>query len=330
MGRIIKILSVDGGGIRGLIPAVFLAQLESRLGRPISEVFDLMAGTSTGGIIVLGLNAPDENGKPKYQAKQLITLYEKYGADIFQRNIYKKVRGLGNLLTEKYDVGGLEKVLNDYFGDTMLSQSIKPILITAYDIERRAAFFFKTRHAMDPNEDEGDFLFRDIARSTSAAPTYFSPYKLPSTDPQIGYYPFVDGGVFANTPAMCAYVEAIKTFGKDIDGCVLVSVGTGKLGNAIEFDKAKNWGIVNWAVPILDVVMNGVNDTIHYQLQHLLPSIAGIKRYYRFQIRLGEMNSQMDNVSPANIRQLKLAGEAMVNENDNDINNLIDLLNKLD
>lgn len=72
--------------------------------------------------------------------------------------------------------------------------------------------------------------------------------------------------------------------------------------------------------------MNGVNDTIHYQLQHLLPAVNGIKRYYRFQIRLGDNNSRMDDVGETNIRQLKLAGEAMINENENDIRNLVALL----
>ncbi len=327
MGRSIKILSIDGGGIRGIIPAVFLSELEFRLGKPISHYFDLLAGTSTGGIIVLGLTKPNENGVPQYTAKDLVNLYEMHGSKIFHSTVLKKVRGLGNLIKEKYDYSGLEEILEEYFEETKLSQSTKPILITAYDIERRIAFFFKTRHALDPEEHEKDFLFREIARATSAAPTYFSPYKLKSDDPLIDYYSFVDGGVFANTPAMCAYVEGIKN-SKDYDEVILVSIGTGKLGNPIEHEKAKNWGVVNWAVPILDVVMNGVNDTTHYQLKHLIPTINGIKRYYRFQIRLGEKNTKMDDVSASNIRQLKLAGEAMIAEHENDINNLIALLQR--
>jgi len=327
MGSRIKILSIDGGGIRGIIPAIFLAKLEEKLELPLSQVFDLIAGTSTGGIITLGLTTPDENNSPKYNSKDLVSFYEKFGEEIFSASFGHKIKSLGNLLQKKYDSSKLELLLKSYFGDTLLSESLCPIIITAYDIERRMAFFFKTRHARDKNQPNLDFLYRDIARATSAAPTYFETYKLPSNDKLIDYYPFIDGGVFANTPAMCGYVEAIKTY-KDMDDCILVSIGTGKLGNPIEYQKAKNWGVVNWAVPIIDVVMNGVNDTTHYQLTNLLPAVDGIKRYYRFQIRLGEKNTKMDDASSENIRQLKLAGEAMISENENDIDNLVRLLSK--
>jgi uncharacterized protein len=112
-----KILSIDGGGIRGLIPALVLAEIESRTGKAVAECFDLIAGTSTGGILAMGLARDDGNGKPRFSAGDLADIYQTRGKEIFSRSLWKGAASLGGLADETYSHKGLEKVLEAYFGD---------------------------------------------------------------------------------------------------------------------------------------------------------------------------------------------------------------------
>src|SRR3954471_8383561 len=128
-----NVLSVDGGGIRGLIPATVLAHLEERTGRRTAELFDLMAGTSTGGIIALALSVRGEDGRPKWHAQDLVDLYVQEGPRIFHTTIARVVQTGVGLLDEKYDAGPLEAALRRYFGDAMVSQAYTDVLVTSYD-----------------------------------------------------------------------------------------------------------------------------------------------------------------------------------------------------
>jgi uncharacterized protein len=167
---------------------------------------------------------------------------------------------------------------------------------------------------------------KDVARATSAAPTYFEPEKIPTED-LAEYYALIDGGVFAGNPAMCAYVEAIRMFPQEKDFLV-VSLGTGELTRPIYYNDARNWGIGKWARPILDVVLSGVNDTVDYQLKKLLPLDEGIRKYYRFQVRLDDASDDMDNVEYLNLRALKLYAENLVRDQSDSLNILCEQLTK--
>ncbi len=305
-----KILSIDGGGIRGIIPATILAEIEKQTGKPVASMFDLIAGTSTGGIIALGLTKPDNRGKPEHSAESLVRLYENEGNRIFHQSFLRMIDKLGSLLDEKYPNTNIEPVLRRYFKDTWLSEAITNVLITAYEIERRDTFFFKSTKA---KHDKGrNFLMRDAARATSAAPTYFEPKKIPTADLS-DYYALVDGGVFANNPAMCAYVEAKNMFPND-DEFLVVSLGTGEMTKPIFYDNARHWGLIQWARPVLNVVLDGVNDAVDYQLLQLLP-ITDKRLYYRFQIQLDEGEDSLDNTNPQYIRTLKLYAENLIKDN---------------
>ncbi len=168
-----KILSIDGGGIRGVIPAVVLEYLEHVTGKSVSSCFDLVVGTSTGGIIAAGLTVPDSSGKPKYSASDMLEIYTKHGGEIFERSFWRGITSLGGLADEQYSEERLEQLLADYFKDTTLKDCLKPIVLTTYDIERRKPYFFKTRRAKD-QPDRNHYL-RDATRATSAAPTFFEP-----------------------------------------------------------------------------------------------------------------------------------------------------------
>lgn len=314
-------LAIDGGGIRGIIPAMVLAEIEKRTNKPISELFQLIAGTSTGGIITLGLTKPDSKGKPQYKASDLVELYQREGKQIFARSLVHRFRALDFILREKYPARGIESVLRKYFAETRLKEALTEVLITAYDTESRDSWFFKSIKAKDHNHPEADFLMRDVARATSAAPTYFSPAKLKSHT-MVDYYSLIDGGVFANNPAMCAYVEAINRYREIPEDILVLSLGTGELTRPLPYVKVKHWG-VRWAQPILNIVFDGVSDTVDYQLRQLLRSGEdGKERYYRFQVRLEPDNDQMDTTNPDQIHLFKLLAKKMIDEKDGELDRL--------
>jgi predicted acylesterase/phospholipase RssA len=148
-----------------------------------------------------------------------------------------------------------------------------------------------------------------VARATSAAPTYFEPEELTTTKPPGG---LVDGGVFANNPAMCAYVEA-KQLHPDADEVLVVSLGTGQHTRPIHYAEAKGWGLALWAKPILNVVFDGVSDTVDHQMAILCrESEDGDPRYYRFQTELNVGSDDMDNTTATNIAALKGKAEELI------------------
>jgi patatin-like phospholipase/acyl hydrolase len=319
MGKLVRILGIDGGGIRGVIPAAVLARIEERTGEPVARLFDLVAGTSTGGILALGLAKPGAAGRPAYTAAEMLSLYEKEGRRIFHSTAAWRVRALGGLAEEKYRSDGIESVLEEYFGEARLKDSLTDVLITSYETERRIPFFFKSRNSRA--RPDYDFPMKDVARATSAAPTYFEPFRLGAGSPH-DYYSLIDGGVYANNPAMCGYVEAKATYPEGSDFLV-VSLGTGERTRPLLYKEASGWGLARWAQPILNVVLDGVSSTVDYQLRHILPPDGqGRKRYWRFQTRLSADTDAMDDARPDNIRSLKLRAEAMIRERADDIDSL--------
>jgi patatin-like phospholipase/acyl hydrolase len=310
MPQTINVLSIDGGGIRGLVPGLVLAEIESRTGKPIWQLFDLIGGTSTGGILALGLTAPDTAGAAaRYTALDAVKLYTEQGGKIFSRDLLQRLRSADGLLDEKYPADEIETVLQEFFGEVRLKDALTDVLVTSYEIEQRFAFLFKSWKAR--RDDSKDFLMRKVARATSAAPTYFEPLKL-DAKPPADYYTLVDGGVYANNPAMCAYVEARAVANTLPDTDVLVvSLGTGELTRRLAYEDAKNWGLARWAQPVLNVVFHGVSSTIDYQLQTL---IGASGMYYRFEDRLTEANDDMDDASDKNIHLLKQLAAKIIDE----------------
>jgi patatin-like phospholipase/acyl hydrolase len=333
--QLIKILSIDGGGIRGIIPAMVLAEIERQTGRPACELFDLIAGTSTGGIITLGVTAPGEeqpDGKrrPRWSAEQLVDIYTNDGPQIFKHSLLRTIETLDGLVREKYKADGLEDVLREYLGDAMLSQALTKVLITSYDIQQHEPFFFKSfqpspRAAPDlrdaapgqtssptPQLAFADYLMRVVGRATSAAPTYFKPEDVTATPPGTTPrdYVLVDGGTFANNPAMCAYAEARRNYPEA--EVLIVSLGTGRLTESISFKQSKHWGLVQWARPLLGVMMDGSSTAIDYQLDELL---GYNKDHFRFQALLNGASDSLDDTSPKNIANLRKVADTLIDEN---------------
>ncbi|MCU0551662.1 MAG: patatin-like phospholipase family protein [Leptolyngbya sp. Prado105] len=307
-----KILSIDGGGIRGIIPALVLAEIERITGKPISEIFDLVAGTSTGGILALAFGKDNGQGNPKYSAKDLVELYEQEGNKIFPRSLWQDINTVGGLADEKYSRQGIDAVLASYFGNDLLGSCLTHTVVTAYDIEQRKPLFLKSWRA-----EHQSVKILDAARATSAAPTYFEPVQLViDRQPRV----LIDGGIFMNSPSVSAYVEALRIFPEEKDFLVL-SLGTGELDRRIPHEDAKNWGTIGWLRPLLSCVFDGVSDATNYQMSLLLDS-----NYYRLQTRLERAASDMDNASKENIEALKAEAVTLIQNHQDDIQRLCSIL----
>lgn len=322
----VKILSIDGGGIRGIIPAVILAEIERQTGKQISELFDMVAGTSTGGILALGLTKPSSNNptQAEYSATQLIELYRKEGERIFQKRNNSWITKVLDVFKYKYSSQGREDVLTKYFGDVLINQAVKEVLVTSYDTKQRIPIFFTSLTEKDRRNRDNfkmvsrKILMRDAAMATSAAPTYFKPY-------QIDKLSLIDGGTFANNPAALAIVEAMISFrnrGEEIslDDILVVSLGTGSSSEGFEFKTVRKWGELGWAKPFIDMSFDGQSSVVDYQLEqllHLKKSVASAgshphqQQYYRFQCALisnktsVSINEPMNDASESHIKKLE-------------------------
>jgi len=304
-----RVLSIDGGGIRGIVPAIVLAEIERVSRRRIHELFDLIAGTSTGGILACALTAPDDDGLSRHTAAELVDLYRTEGPTIFRRSLWHRIESAEGLIDEKHDDAGLQRALEKYLGDTELHQALTKVLVTAYDIEAREPFFFKSWRS---HESARDFRMTTVARATAAAPTYFEPHRARPTD---GGTPLalVDGGVFATNPGMCAFAESQRL--APGSRTLLLSLGTGELTQPIPYEKARGWGLIEWVRPVIDVVFDGVADTVHYQLGQLLAD----GDYTRLQVMLDRASDALDDASRRNLRLLEEQANELVDKRRDEI-----------
>ncbi len=298
-----KVLAIDGGGIRGLIPALVLAEIESRTGRRIGECFDLLAGTSTGGIIACALAKPDP-----LPASELAALYVEEGPKIFRRGLLKRIFSVEGLVDERYEDDGLNDALRRYLGSARLSDCSPGVFVTAYEIEDRKAFFFRSDRAR--RDPASDFTLVDAARATSGAPTYFEPARVRDVAGARSYA-LVDGGVFAVNPSMCALAEVRG----QLD--LLASLGTGTQTRPYRYEKARWWGQLEWARPLLDIVFDGVADTVDFQLAGLLGD-----RYVRLQTPLLEASDDLDDAGEENLAALRREAERLIEERSEEIDAL--------
>lgn len=325
-----KILAVDGGGMRGVIPATILAALEKKKKKPVSDMFDMLIGTSTGAILAAGLCVPNTAGTgPKYKASTLLKFYEKHGSEIFDRSFVHEIPFLGQLagaFDEVYDHEPLERILKRYFKDAPLSSCLKPLVVTSYDIRKREAYFFKSHYAT--NNSHRDHLLRDVVRATTAAPTFFEPSVVSSKgSPPIDRV-LIDGGVVAGNPAVCGYIEAISKLGASPEEIVLVSLGTGIATHQISYSKAKGWGKLGWAREIVGIFMDGSSDAVEHQMSQLLPGVKAEsdQRYFRFDIKLNIGYDALDNTDKTNLVALKRKANEILRVQKSEFQRLLNLV----
>jgi patatin-like phospholipase/acyl hydrolase len=296
-----RVLAIDGGGIRGIIPAMVMAHVEKETGRPAGELFDLIVGTSTGGILALSLARPGIGRPAQFSARRVVRLYEEHGEKIFTNSFWRKLRTFGGVLDEAYSHQNLEAVLLRYFDNSRLGQCRVPTMVTTYDIHNRKSIFLKSWQS-----SYLEVFCRDAARATSAAPTYFEPKILDTGKTQ---HTLIDGGIFINSPAVSAYAEALKLFpGDEIK---VMSLGTGELTRAIPYHNAKTWGSALWVISLLDCMFDGASKAADYQMRVFLG-----EHYQRIQMPLTYASDDMDDASKGNIRNLKHTAKELIESAD--------------
>jgi uncharacterized protein len=358
-----RILAIDGGGIRGIIPARVLVELERLTGRPTHSLFDLIAGTSTGGIIALGLTKPGPSGGPAFSAEDALRLYTENGSEIFPGGgtaplaRLMSVRTLGErALADWRDdpARAIQDVAQDaaqevssffvgvsrYAGNARYeADGIESVLHRYFGGTRLSealtpvvvtAYDMRRRQPVlftsadaTPGTDANPPMAA-VARATSAGPTYLPPFELRYRgDDRI----LVDGGLIANNPALVAYVHGRVVAGEEP---LVVSLGTGKkVGPApdsvtYESVSSKNWAEV--AAGIFQLSTDGTSNLTDSMLSRLLATDAGPQHYWRFQSGLSDADAAMDNVTQPNLDALVREGERVVDDNQAALTELASLL----
>lgn len=295
--RPIRVLALDGGGIRGIVPCKILEFVETQTGYRIHQLFDMVAGTSTGGMLACGLTKPT----PK-TAREMRALYMDRGPEIFSRSWGESIKTAGGMMGPKFGCAGIDKVLTDEFGMQKLGDCITPTLVTSYEIQMRAAIFFCSWR-------NGDNYLRSVCRATSAGPTFFPPAHFGPGPNLMGAY--VDGGLISNNPALMALIEACTYYECSFNDVVVLSLGTGSDEQPIMYNDCVGWGAVKWVRPLIGILMDGASSLVHYQMQKIMPP----ERYLRLQASVDGAMGQMDNVDRKNMVGLENLGQKIVDQN---------------
>lgn len=337
-----RILSIDGGGVRGLISAIVLRHMEERLraqtGDPkarIVDCFQLVAGTSAGGLSSIALTAP----KPLSPA-ELVDFYTEASPRLFHRGLGRWLTTVGGLFGPKYSSAPVREALAEKVGDHTLAEASHDLLITSFDMNACAPYFFKRWKARPPFNL--DLPLVDVALSTSAAPTYFGSHG-------VGEMALVDGGVFANNPVIEAIAEAL---GRNSDppaplapeDLFVVSIGTGDFKTHFKQDRVGGWGSLDWVtagdeVPILAAMMEGSADASDYCAHMLLNHAPGDERpkvetlgrgqrFFRLQAKLAA-EIGLDDASPETLEKtLPAAAHELIREREAEIEAIVAALSE--
>ncbi len=342
--KTLRILSIDGGGLRGVVPVTILTELQNRIPKKknnhkkeIWECFDLIAGTSTGGLIASAITLKDEKSidpRAKYSLNEILNIYINRGKEIFPEHNWfaNRWHDLKDIWRPIFSEEGIAKVFRDTVGESRISDCLTNILISTYDLNNNIPLFFKSiDHKYDSNLDAQLY---DICRATSAGPTYLPTYRFnypKNPKEELPHRNCIDGGVFVNNPSMAALAEVLKntkdydaTFQTnetpDLKNIFVLSIGTGTYSNSIKDKKSAYKGELFWAENISEIMMRGVNKTTHYEMTEIMKE----DNYLRLTINIDkEEHSEMSDSSQGTTDYLIEATQTQV------LNN-IQLMNKLD
>lgn len=344
--RLYRVLSLDGGGVRGMVQAQILAEVERQMGKPISECFDMIVGTSTGAIVGMGLACPDDNipGKPKYTADEIVDFYGKVSEEVFPQSRMNMAR---QILRRKHDHKPLEKLLKGFFGNNTLKDACTGVMVSALETERAEPLFMRFKgqgKEQDGHHDE-NFYIRDVLRGATAAPTYFEPANIYSLEEREGKPPrrahtddkrhsLVDGALFNNQPALTGLFEALMN--RDSEDEILVfSVSSGGLKTPYNNKDVKKWGLSSWVdprkdVPLLQMMIAGQAGTADYKMEKILGN-----RYIRMEIDLddenlpanAQPNPAIDDATPENMKSIDRYARFIIDNKEKELQRLYKILN---
>ena len=245
-------LSLNGGGLRGVFTARLLSHIETATKKRSYDLFEMIAGNSTGAILAtaLGKGIPAEN---------IVELYLKYGSYIFQKKpFWQRLKGGFGLLDEKYDIRFLIEVIKKYVGESTLAEHRTKVMTVTYDLSEGTPVFHKSWH--DGHRDVPMWV---AAVASGDAPTYFEPLSFAGSI-------FVDGGTMAvNNPTISLYAEAIK-LGYKLDKIKILNLGTGLYQEKVDPKKVQNWGVAKAIKPVIDIALDGSAQATKYQATQIL------------------------------------------------------------
>lgn len=296
-----NILCIDGGGMRGIIPIQILSALETKLRekgfeKSLAQSFDMIAGTSTGGLIALSLSCLDDT-----PLSEIDNMYMTGGKEIFPKS-KNPIAPLWNLITDKYSPEGLERILRSWFGDKTMDQAKVPTLLVSYDLSKGKEMLFRSW-------DEKTYPVCIAGRATSAAPTYFP--VLEHEDMML-----TDGGVIGNNPSVYAYFEAKKLW-PEAQRFNIISISTAGLIHKLEHTES---GFLNWADNILPLYGTAQKMNTDY----VLSNITDVN-YIRID---GQMTKsvKLDDTSPYALNTMKEFGKKMAQDFDSTLDEIASLL----
>lgn len=333
-GRMRSILCIDGGGVRGLVSSRVLQALEDKLHargkrESLHRYFDIMVGTSAGGMIVSGLSAPLPGTKdPRFDASRLVDFFRSKSQEIFPRNLSQKLRTLlGPLDEEKYSSSSLEDILKEGLGDCTVKDCLTKIAITTYNIETRKPFFIS--NMKDDNGDELNFLLRDAVRATTAAPTYFEPARVTCLTNRL-IYSLIDGGVFMNDPTLAGLYFASEE-GLNIRKLLIVSIGSGYESRPYNYFEMRDWKQISWispsrGTPILSIMFSGQSSATEMMLSRSLNRKSGNTKYIKIDGPLQPGNDDLDDASETNIRELDIFANNLIDNFNDELSYIADQL----
>ncbi|XP_054779678.1 patatin-like protein 4 [Prosopis cineraria] len=331
-GNVVTILSIDGGGVRGIIPAILLMKLEQELqnvsgdkNARIADYLDIIAGTSTGGIITAMLTAPDGNHRPLFSAPQIKDFYRKESPQIFPpKNWFKSIWNY--LYKPKYNGEYLHSAIQYHLDGKRLHDTLTKIVIPTFDMKQvRPTIFSSLKLNTESNVPAGlDALLSDICIGTSAAPTYLPPYPFKNGETELN---LIDGGIIANNPALIAISEVTQQITKknpefsgfepnDYKRIVLVSFGTGFMKpNVYNAEDAKKWGILKWAKPSIEFALDGSQDLVDYHLASVFRALGAESNYLRIQTDvLSETMADLDCATEENLKNLETLADQLLSQ----------------
>ncbi|KAK2994433.1 hypothetical protein RJ640_001249 [Escallonia rubra] len=339
-GNLITVLSIDGGGIRGIIPGTILEFLESELQKldgkdaRLADYFDVIAGTSTGGLVTAMLTAPNEKNRPLYAAKDINAFYLENCPKIFPQgwsplpHVTKVTKALQG---PKYDGKYLHNLVKEKLGHTRLHETLTNVAIPTFDIKTLQPTVFSTYEAA--NHPSLDALLSDICIGTSAAPTYLPAHYFETQDPtgKVRKFNLIDGGVAANNPTLIAIGEVTKQIIRgspdffpikpmDYGRFLVISLGTGssKAEEKYEADEAAKWGVLGWltsdgSTPLVNVFTQASADMVDFHLSVVFKALKSEERYLRIQDdTLTGAVSSVDIATKENLQDLVKVGEGLL------------------
>jgi len=320
LNQSIRVLSIDGGGMRGIVPATILESFEQISGKPISALFDVMVGTSTGSILAVGLNVPAVGSSgPRYSASDFVKMYADLGSAIFHEN-RSMLKILDGITRPTYDPTGYEKILHDYFGDTTMAELLGEVAVPSIELEDMYMHVFSK--ARGRAGSHSDYCVKHVVRAATAAPTYFPAATVTSVD-NANRGTFVDAGVSTNNPGVLAFAESRLM--ADNRPCIFVSLGTGALAKPLPVLQARKWGEVEWLKSIFDLQSEGQSSYTEATIKEILDGKPG-SRYHRYQLDLHQLPFSMDDTRPEHLSELREATLAYTRTRESEFRDLVALL----